>query len=110
MNYIDYMSGGGTADSTYFKDIPLDEKWGPKSTLILKRNNWIKAIIDAILQAKNSNAEAASVAASSSEPNNAADLHSVDKQRWFYPDKTISTINRIPGLIMSSFVGNKPRT
>lgn len=110
MNYIDYMSGGGTADSTYFKDIPLDEKWGPKSTLTLKRNNWIKAIRDAILQAKNSNAEAASVAASSSEPNSAVDLHSVDKQRWFYPDKTISTINRIPGLIMSSFVGNKPRT
>lgn len=27
MNYIDYMSGGGAADSTYFKDIPLDEKW-----------------------------------------------------------------------------------
>lgn len=110
MNYIDYMSGGDTADSTYYKDIPLDEKWGPKSTLTLKRNNWIKAIKDAILQAKNSNAETASVAASSSEPNNAADLHSVDKQRWFYSDKTISTINRIPGLIMSSFVGNKPRT
>lgn len=29
MNYIDYMSGGGTADSTYYQDIPLDEKWGP---------------------------------------------------------------------------------
>ena len=43
MNYIDYMSGGGATDSTYYKDIPLDEKWGPKSTLTLKRNNWIKA-------------------------------------------------------------------
>lgn len=42
MNYIDYMSGGGAADSTYYKDIPLDEKLGPKSTLTLKRNNWIK--------------------------------------------------------------------
>lgn len=42
MNYIDYMSGGGAADSTYYKDIPLDEKWGPKSTLTLKRNNWRK--------------------------------------------------------------------
>ena len=83
---------------------------GPKSTLILKRNNWIKAIRDAILQTKNSNAEAASVAASSSEPNNASDLHSVDMQRWFHPYKTISTINRIPGLILSNFVGNKQRT
>lgn len=101
---------GGTTDSTYYKDIPLDEKWGPKSTLILKRNNWIKAIRDAILQAKNSNAETASVDTSSLEPNNTTDLHSVNKQRWFYPDKTISTINRIPDLIMSSLVGNKSRT
>ena len=83
---------------------------GPKSTLTLKRNNWIKAIRDAILQAKNSNAEAASVAASSSELNNAADLHSINKQRGLYPDKTISTINRIPDIIMSSLVGNKSRT
>ena len=48
MNYIEYMSGGGTTDSTYYKEIPLEEKWGPKSTLTLKRNNWIKAIRDVI--------------------------------------------------------------
>lgn len=42
MNYIDYMSGGGATDSTYYQDIPLDEKWGLKSTLTLKRNNWRK--------------------------------------------------------------------
>ena len=110
MNYIEYMSGGGTTDSTYYKEVPLEEKWGPKSTLTLKRNNWIKAIRDAILQAKNANAEANPVAPVSSESNNVTDLHSVNKQRWFYPDKTITTINRITDIILPNFMGNKPRT
>ena len=110
MNYIEYMSGGGGVDSTYYKEVPLEEKWGPKSTLTLKRNNWIKAIRDAILQAKNTNVEANPVASVSSESNNAADLHSIDKQRWFYPDKTITTINRITDIILPNFMGNKPRT
>ena len=110
MNYIEYMSDGGTTYSTYYKEIPLEEKWGPKSTLTLKRNNWIKGIRDAILQAKNANAEANSVASVSSESNNAADLYSSNNQRWFYPDKTITTINRITDIILPNFMGNKPRT
>lgn len=110
MNYIEYMSGGGTTDSTYYKEIPLKEKWGPKSTLTLKRNNWIKAIRDAIVQVKNSNAETTPVAAVSSELNNVGDLYSVNKQRWLYPDKTITTINRIADIILPNVVGNKPRT
>ena len=110
MNYIEYMSGGGTTDSTYYKEVPVEEKWGPNSTLTLKRNNWIKAIRDAILQSKNANAEVNSVASVSSESNNAADLHSVNKQRWFYPDKTITTINRITDIILPNFRGNKSRT
>lgn len=110
MNYIEYMKGGGATDSTYYKEIPLEEKWGPKSTLTLKRNNWIKAIRDAILQAKNANAEVNSVASVSSEPNNAADLHFVNNQRWFYPDKTITTINRITDIILPNSMGNKSRT
>lgn len=109
MNYIEYMSGGGNADSTYYTDTPIKEMWGPKSTLTLKRNNWIKAIRDAILQAKNANVEANPVASVSSESNNAPDLHSVDRQRWFYPDKTITTINRITDIILSNTMGNKPR-
>ena len=110
MNYIEYMDQGGATDSTYYKEIPLEEKWGPKSTLTLKRNNWIKAIRDAILQAKNSNAEANSVASVSSESNNAADLHSGDNQRWFYPNKTITTINRITDITLPNFMDNKSRT
>ena len=110
MNYIEYMKSGGEADSTYYKEIQLEEKWGPKSTLTLKRNNWIKAIRDAILQAKNANAEVNPVASVSSESNNAADLHSANNQRWFYPDKTITTINRITDIILPNFMGNKPRT
>lgn len=110
MNYIEYMSGGGASDNTYYKEIPLEKKWGSESTLTLKRNNWIKAIRDAILQAKNANAEANSVASVSSEPNNATDLHSVNKQRWFYPDKTITTINRITDIILPNFMGNQSRT
>lgn len=110
MNYIEYMSGGGTTDSTYYKEIPLEEKWGPKSTLTLKRNNWIKAIRDAILQAKNANAEANSVASVSSESNNAANLHSGNNQRWFYPGKTITTIDRMADIILPNFMGNKPRS
>ena len=109
MNYIEYMSGGGATDSTYYKEVPLEEKWGPRSTLTLKRNNWIKAIRDAILQAKNVNAEANSVASVSSESDNAANLHSINNQRWFYPDKTITTINRITDIILPNFMGNKPR-
>lgn len=35
MNYIDYMSGGGATDSTYYQDIPLDEKWGGVLNLLL---------------------------------------------------------------------------
>ena len=104
------MRDGGATDSTYYKEVPLEEKWGPKSTLTLKRNNWIKAIRDAILQAKNANAEANSVASVSPESNNVADLHSVNNQRWFYPDKTITTINRISDIILPNFMGNKPRT
>jgi hypothetical protein len=100
------MSGGGA----YYKEVPLEEKWGPKSTLTLKRNNWIKVIRDAILQAKNANAEANSVASVSSESNNAADLHSVNNQRWFYPDKTIATINRITDIVLPNFMGNKLRS
>lgn len=110
MNYIEYMKGGDATDSTYYKEIPLEEKWGPKSTLTLKRNNWIKAIRDAILQAKNANAEANLVASVSSEPNNAANLHSVNNQRWFYPDKTITTINSITDIILPNSMGNKSRT
>ena len=110
MNYIEYMQSGGGADSTYYKEIPLEEKWGPKSTLTLKRNNWIKAIRDASLQAKNANVEANPVAPVSSESNNATDLHSVSKQRWFYPDKTITTINRMADIILPNFVGNKSRS
>ena len=110
MNYIEYMKSGGATDSTYYKEVPLEEKWGPKSTLTLKRNNWIKAIRDAILQAKNANAEANSVASVSSESDNAANLHSINNQRWFYPDKTITTINRITDIILPNFMGNKPRT
>lgn len=110
MNYIEYMSGGGTTDSTYYKEVPLEEKWGPKSTLTLKRNNWIKAIRDVILQAKNTNAEANPVAPVSSESHNATDLHSVNNQRWFYPDKTITTINRMADIILPNFMGNKPRS
>lgn len=110
MNYIEYMSGGGTTDSTYYKEVPLEEKWGSKSTLTLKRNNWIKAIRDAILQAKNANAEANSVASVSSESNNATNLHSINNQRWFYPDKTIATINSIADIILPNSVGNKSRT
>lgn len=110
MNYIEYMKDGGTTDSTYYKEVSIEEKWGPKSTLTLKRNNWIKAIRDAILQAKNANVEVNPVASVSSEPNNATDLHSVNKQRWFYPDKTITTINRITDIILPDFMGNKPRT
>ena len=109
MNYIEYMRGGGASDSTYYKEISLEKKWGPESTLTLKRNNWIKAIRDAILQAKNANAETNSVASVSSELNNAADLHSGNNQRWFYPDKTITTINRITDIILPNFMGNKPR-
>lgn len=105
MNYIEYMKSGGEIDSIYYKEIPLEEKWGPKSTLTLKRNNWINAIRDAILQAKNANAEANSVASVSSESNNAADLHSSNNQRWFYPDKTITTINRIADIILPQFYG-----
>lgn len=104
------MKSGGGTDSAYYKEIPLEEKWGPKSTLTLKRNNWIKAIRDAILQAKNANVEANSVASVSSESNNATDLHSSNNQRWFYPDKTITTINRITDIILPNFMGNKPRT
>lgn len=110
MNYIEYMRGGGASDSTYYKEIPLEKKWGPESTLTLKRNNWIKAVRDAILQAKNANVEANSVASVSSEPNNATDLHSGNNQRWLYPDKTITTINRITDIILPNFMGNKPRT
>ena len=110
MNYIEYMKDGGATDSTYYKEVPLEEKWGPRSTLTLKRNNWIKAIRDAILQAKNANAEANSVASVSSESDNAANLHSINNQRWFYPDKTITTINRITDIILPNFMGNKPRT
>lgn len=40
MNYIDYMSGGGSADSTYYKDIPLDEKWGFKELSWRKEELW----------------------------------------------------------------------
>lgn len=40
MNYIDYMPGGGTADSTYYKDIPLDEKWGFKELSWRKEELW----------------------------------------------------------------------
>lgn len=109
MNYIDYMSGGGAADSTYYKETPLEKKWGPESTLTLKRNNWIKAIRDVILQAKNTNAEATPVATVSSESNNVGDLSSVNKQRWLYPDKTITTINRITDIILPNFMGNKSR-
>lgn len=109
MNYIEYMRGGGASDSTYYKEISLEKKWGPESTLTLKRNNWIKAIRDAILQAKNTNAETTPVVAVSSESNNVADLHSVNKQRWLYPDKTITTINRITDIILPNFMGNKPR-
>jgi hypothetical protein len=36
MNYIEYMKDGGETDGTYYKEIPLEEKWGPKSTLTLK--------------------------------------------------------------------------
>jgi hypothetical protein len=104
------MGGGGTTDSTYYKEIPLEEKWGPKSTLTLKRNNWIKAIQDAILQAKNANVEVNPVASVSSESNNAADVHSGNNQRWFYPDKTITTINRITDIILPNFMGNKSRS
>lgn len=110
MNYIEYMKGGGATDSTYYKEIPLEEKWGPKSTLTLKRNNWIKAIRDAILQAKNANVEVDPVASISSESNNTADLHSGNNQRWFYPDKTIATINRITDIILPNSMGNKSRT
>lgn len=104
------MKSGGASDSTYYKEDKLKEKWGPESTLTLKRNNWIKAIRDAILQAKNSNAEATPVATVSSESNNVGDLSSVNKQRWLYPDKTITTINRITDIILPNFMGNKPRT
>lgn len=109
MNYIEYMKSGGTSDNAYYKEIPLEEKWGPKSTLTFKRNNWIKAIRDVVLQAKNANAKANSMASVSSESNNATDLHSVNKQRGFYPDKTIATINRITDIILPNFVGNKSR-
>lgn len=110
MNYIEYMSDGGGVDSTYYTDTSIEEKWGPKSTLTLKRNNWIKAIRDAILQAKNANVEVNPVASVSSESNNAANLHPVNKQRWFYPDKTITTINRITDIILPNIMGNKQRT
>ena len=82
MNYIEYMKSGGATDSTYYTDEPLEEKWGgPKSTLTLKRNNWIKAGRDTILQAKNANAEVNPVASVSSKSNNADNLYSVNKQR-----------------------------
>lgn len=110
MNYIEYMSGGGATDSTYYTDTPIQEMWGPESTLTLKRNNWIKAIRDAILQAKNANVEVNPVASVSSESNNVADLHSVNKQRWFYPDKTITTINRMADIILPNFMDNKSRS
>lgn len=110
MNYIEYMSDGGTTDSTYYKEVPVEEKWGPNSTLTLKRNNWIKAIRDAILQAKNANVEVTPVASVSPESNNAADLHPVNKQRWFYPDKTITTINRVADIILPNIMGNKSRS
>ena len=109
MNYIEYMSDGGAIDSIYYTDTPIKEMWGPQSTLTLKRNNWIKAIRDAILQVKNANVEVNPVASVSSESNNADDLHSVNKQRWFYPDKTITTTNRVADLILPNFMGNKSR-
>ena len=104
------MKSGGASDSTYYKEIPLKQQWGTESTLTFKRNNWIKAIRDAILQAKNANVEANIVAPVSSESNNVGNLHSVNKQRWFYPDKTIATINNITDIILPNIVGNKPRT
>ena len=92
------------------KRFHLKKNGAPKSTLTLKRNNWIKAIRDAILQAKNANVEASSVASVSSESNNATDLHSSNNQRWFYPDKTVTTINRITDIILPNFMGDKSRT
>ncbi len=77
MNYIEYMSGGGNVDSVYVKYIPL-QTVGPKSSLTLKRNKWLKAIRDAAVQNKTNNAQNPSVATSSPESNNVNDVFVVN--------------------------------
>lgn len=108
MNYIEYMSGGGNVDSTYVKYIPL-QTVGPKSSLTLKRNNWLKAIKDAIVQNQTNNAQNTSVATPSSESNNGNNLPFVNTSAG-RPGQYLSALAGLAGSGMYNIISHKQRS
>ena len=97
MNYIEYMDQGGlTQNATYTN---LQNKVGPSSNLFLKRNNWINAIRDAILQIKNTNAKNNTVATAntkSSTNGNVSTVNNTADYPYTYPANHNSVISRVP--------------
>lgn len=76
----------------------MQNKVGPSSTLFLKRNNWIKAIRDAILQIKNTNAKNNTVATTntkSSTNGNVSTVNNIADYHYTYPANNNSVISRV---------------
>jgi len=113
MNYIEYMksgtAGGGIQDSTeYVQHIPL-ETYGPESSLTLKRNNWFKAIRDAVVQFKNNNAKYSPVVTNGTQSNNDNSLFTVDNTGKIHPARIASSSAGIAGLVLYDFINNQSR-
>ena len=95
MNYIEYMDQGGlTQNATYTN---LQNKVGPQSNLFLKRNNWIKAFRDAILQIKNKHTKNNSVVTNSTESNSSISIPTVAAidYSYTYPANHNSVVSRV---------------
>ncbi len=76
----------------------MQNKVGPSSHLFLKRNNWIKAIRDAILQIKNTNAKNNTVATTNTKPTINGDVSTVNSTTdypYTYPANNNSVISRV---------------
>ena len=77
MNYIEYMSGGGSAEGKYTIPIDLLEKTGIPSSMQKTNHQILTPTYDAIQKFKTSNAKNTPVVASGAEPDNDSNLLTV---------------------------------
>ena len=96
MNYIEYMHDGNKTG--YSEYVPLKTVIGPTSNLVLKRNNWIKAIHDAAVQIKNlitKNNTVGTSSAKSTTNDNVSTVNNTSSYAYTYPTNNNFIINRV---------------
>lgn len=95
MNYIEYMEGGGVNKNVTYT--PLKSLIGSTSNLVLKRNNWFKAIQDAILSIKNNNAKNNTVATNGAKSTSGNNVSAVNPANYSnaYTNNDYSVVSRV---------------